>query len=181
MFDVTFQQAPPTDQTIQLLLEKIARLEMRTADLEKAKHDLEKRTDDLEKRNVNLEQAKYNLEKSNDDLELRMTHMASENQRFKITVADLTEQVAMLSRAASDVMHEVSASPGKPDTYTQFTSFACTSDIVTLSSPSNRTIFVTSAYYGQYNIPCGDCCPPNPGLDCTVDMEENRPSNWFTI
>ena len=70
MFDVTFQQAPPTDQTIQLLLEKIARLEMRTADLEKAKHDLEKRTDDLEKSNVNLEQAKYNLEKSNDDLEL---------------------------------------------------------------------------------------------------------------
>ena len=154
---------------------------MRTADLEKAKHDLEKRTDDLEKRNVNLEQSKYNLEKSNDDLELRMTHMASENQRFKITVADLTEQVAMLSRAVSDVMHEVSASPGKPDTYTQFTSFACTSDIVTLSCPSNRTIFVTSAYYGQYNIPCGDCCPPNPGLDCTVDMEENRPSNWFTI
>ena len=167
---------------MQALLERLAKLEMKTDDLEKRNIDLVKRTDDLVKEKNDLKKQNDDLKKRSDDHELELIRVASENQWLKATTVNLTEQVAMLSRGASDVTpHEVSASTGKPDTYTQFTSFACTSDIITLSCPNNRTIFATSAYYGMHNIPCDDCCPPNARDDCTVLMEEGRPLDWLGI
>ena len=156
-----------TDPTIQSLAVRLDKLEMMNYDLWARNNDLEKKTD-------------Y-LEKQNDNFELKVTRVSSENQWLKAAVADLTEQVAMLSDGASDVTHEAAASPGKPDTYTQFTSFACASDVVTLSCPNNRTIFVTSAYYGMHHIACDDCCPPNPQHDCTVLIADHRPSDWLAI
>ena len=124
------------------------------SDLKKKHNDLEKRADlfakrekDFEKRICDLEKKNDDLEQQKDDLENQVTRVASENQWLKAAVADLTEQVAMLSDPASDVTtHEASASTGKPDTYTQFTSFACTSNITTISCPNSRTIFLTVAY-----------------------------------
>ena len=134
------------------------------SDLQKRNDDLEKRTCDLKKRTEKmtdeLMKRTAELEKRDDDLQDQVTHLSRENHWLKATVADLTEQVTMLSDEASDVTHEASASTGKPDTYTQFISFACASDIVTLSCPNGRTIFVTSAYYGQYNDKTGsEVCP----------------------
>ena len=163
-------------------------LQNRNDDLEKRTDDLRKRADCFEKRNDDLEGAREDfekkfadLEKKNDNLENQVTRMTSDNQWLKVTVADLTEHVAMLSDEASNVAHEVSALTGKPDTYTQFTSFACSFTSQTLSCPNSRTIFVTSAYYGQYFHPCDDCCPANPQYDCTVDMEEDRLADWLEI
>ena len=73
----------------------------------------------------------YYLEERTNDLEL-------DNTRLKATVAELTEQVAMMSYKASDVTHKASASTGKSDTYTQFTSFACASNFSTLSCPNSQ-------------------------------------------
>ena len=111
-----------------------------------------------------------------------MTHVTSDNQWLKATVADLTKQAAMQSEGVSDVTNETPALPGKPDIYTQFTSFACTSDVVALSCPNSRTIFVTSAFYGQYYHQCDDeCCPPNPRYDCSVNIEDDTPGDWLII
>ena len=129
-----------------------------------------------------------NLQKRNSDLEKREDYLenelASRTQRLDAAVASLTEQMAMLSSEQHHTpKHPVSTSA--PDTYTQFTSFNCTSDIVTLSCPfNNRTIFITSAYYGKYHdfeSSCNGCCPPNPQYDCTVLIEDNRPSDWLAI
>ena len=132
-----------------------------------------------------LEKTIESLQKRNSDLE---NEMSSTTQRLDAIVAKHTEQLAMLSDTcrSSDMTHKAAPVPnGRPDTYTQFTSFACTSDIITVSCPTtSRTIFVTSAYYGKYHdlgSTCVGCCPPVPSLDCTVDIEAHRPSDWLAI
>ena len=57
----------------------------------------------------------------------------------------------------------------------QFSSFGCLSDVISLSCNDNKTIFVHSAYFGKYFIPCsGGCCQPHPVRDCTELAEDNQ-------
>ena len=72
----------------------------------------------------------------------------------------------------------------EPATHSQFTAFACTSGIMTLSCPAGRTILTVTANYGQYDNPnseCTGCCAPNPLHDCTELVEESRPTDWLGI
>ena len=40
----------------------------------------------------------------------------------------------------------------------------------------DRNITITKAQWGKYNTACFDnCCPPNPAIDCTVDMQTVEP------
>ena len=64
----------------------------------------------------------------------------------------------------------------------QHTEIGCLSDILTLSCPENRTLEVTSGYYGKYYYACADgCCAPHPEFDCKELVSENRPSDWAAI
>ena len=47
---------------------------------------------------------------------------------------------------------------------------------MSLSCPSDRTIVITKALWGKYNLPCIGCCVPNPAYDCTVDMATAEPT-----
>ena len=56
------------------------------------------------------------------------------------------------------------------------------SDVISLTCPANRTIFVVSAVYGQYLYACADaCCAPHPIDDCQQDVEETRESDWIAL
>ena len=52
-----------------------------------------------------------------------------------------------------------------------YTTFGCANDRISLSCPGDRTIVITKAQWGKYYRQCGNCCPPNPAYDCTIDME----------
>ena len=56
---------------------------------------------------------------------------------------------------------------------------------MTLACPSNKTIFISSAYYGQFSYVCGQsdvtCCPPHTGDDCTESLEENSLSDFLEL
>ena len=56
-----------------------------------------------------------------------------------------------------------------------YTTLGCANDAITLSCPNDRTIVITKAHWGKYNLECENCCPPNPAYDCTVDMETAEP------
>ena len=59
-----------------------------------------------------------------------------------------------------------------------YSNIACLNDVMTLSCLNDRTITVTKAHWGQYNLACdeGTCCAPNPAYDCTVDMATAEPT-----
>ena len=56
---------------------------------------------------------------------------------------------------------------------------------MSLSCPNNRTIFVTSALYGQFTHSCShdgiSCCPPIPTHDCSEDIESNSAADWLVL
>ena len=60
--------------------------------------------------------------------------------------------------------------------------FGCVGDQLYLSCPNNKTIFVTSAEYGEYSQPCGEgqCCLPNP-FDCVEQVSQNNNANWIDL
>ena len=56
--------------------------------------------------------------------------------------------------------------------------FACDLDIVTLFCADNKTIDISSAYYGVYAEACpSDCCAA-AAADCTEDVETTAPLDW---
>ena len=155
---------PSSDWTIQTLVEHMTKLEKTVLNLQKENKDLRKRDEHRES---------------------ELLSFARRTQRLDATVANLTDQMAALLDKIDETTHQTAPVPtNRPDTYTQFTSFACVSDIVTLSCPNNRDVFVTSAYYGKYHdyeSTCDGCCPPMPQYDCTVLIEDHRPSDWLAI
>ena len=57
----------------------------------------------------------------------------------------------------------------------QFSSFGCLSEMISLSCEGNKSIFVHSAYFGQYFISCSNgCCSPHPARDCVESVEDNQ-------
>ena len=66
-----------------------------------------------------------------------------------------------------------------------YSAYGCFQDTISLSCPNNRTIFVTSAQYGQFYEICTHdwipCCPPNLIADCTESVEEGSPQDWFAL
>ena len=76
-------------------------------------------------------------------------------------------------------------STSHPGARGQYTAFACTENMVVFSCPDGREIFVTNATYAQYKTPYADCsryhCPPNPAIDCTELVEENRAHDWRAL
>ena len=63
-----------------------------------------------------------------------------------------------------------------PELYNMYTTIGCVNDVMNLTCTGGRTIVVTKALWGKYNLNCSDCCVPNPAYDCTVDMETNEPT-----
>ena len=59
---------------------------------------------------------------------------------------------------------------------------ACNLDYINMTCSDNKTINVTSAYYGQYVTACADeeCCIPKP-TDCTESMAENHQVDWLIL
>ena len=57
-----------------------------------------------------------------------------------------------------------------------YTTIGCVNDVMSLTCTGDRTIVVTKAQWGKYNLNCSECCPPNPAYDCFVDMESNEPA-----
>ena len=110
--------------------------------------------------------------------ENRRMHLADDALRE--TNAALEQRVERLEAVSSRHTAALNPSP-EPDTRSQFMAFACTLDVATMACPKNRTILMKSATYGRYDDTCGDCCTPNPELDCTELVEENRPSDWLAI
>ena len=52
----------------------------------------------------------------------------------------------------------------------------CIGDILTLGCTGTGTISVTRADWGKLDRNCDiECCPPNPSLDCTVDIQTSDP------
>ena len=67
-----------------------------------------------------------------------------------------------------------------------YTAFQCAPNYITLQCPFQSSIFVTSAYYGQYRHECTQedqlqCCPPNLVKDCMESMEDNEPVDWAAL
>ena len=60
--------------------------------------------------------------------------------------------------------------------------FGCVAQEIHLACPSNKTIFIEHADYGQYSQTCdeGTCCAPHP-YDCTQSMEENDVAEWLLL
>ena len=64
----------------------------------------------------------------------------------------------------------------------RFTALGCLDDIITLSCPDTRTLWVTNAFYGRYNYTCSaTCCPPSPWRDCAVQVEQCEPNDWVAL
>ena len=63
-----------------------------------------------------------------------------------------------------------------------YSNYGCLGDTITLSCDDEKTIFVSSADYGQYALACDDdaCCSPQ-AEDCTELVEENRPADWALL
>ena len=63
--------------------------------------------------------------------------------------------------------------------------YGCYEDTMSLSCSSNRTIFITSAHYGQFLETCShsgiECCPPNPMDDCSESVESGSPQDWIAL
>ena len=128
----------------------------------------------------------------NDGLSERLTRQSGRHQE---DVERLTQENDRLSRANTALEQRVerleavnsrqqtaalNPSPG-PDIRSQFTAFACTGAIASMSCPNGRTIFTTSGVYGLFDSDCSECCAPNPQYDCTELVEESRPSDWLAI
>ena len=59
--------------------------------------------------------------------------------------------------------------------------FACDMDIVTLFCTDNKTIDISSAYYGVYAEECpNECCAATPA-DCTESLETTAPLDWENL
>ena len=115
----------------------------------------------------------------NDDRQQDINRLTQENERLLRANAALEQRVERLEAVNG---RETSLNPSlDSDTRPQFTAFACTSAMVTMSCPNERTILTTSAVYGRYADSCGGCCAPNPSDDCTEHVEEARPSDWLAI
>ena len=140
-----------------------------------------------------LEAQNKHLSHENDVLNERLSRLhdvfserlSRQNDEHKQNVRRLTDELNILkqNQAAAVNCQQTTLPPSpKPDTRSQFTAFACTFDLTTLSCPSGRTILATSAVYGRYDKTCDDdCCAPNPKDDCTELVEENSPSDWLAI
>ena len=63
-----------------------------------------------------------------------------------------------------------------------YSNYGCLGDTITLSCDDEKTIFVSSADYGQYALACDDdaCCSPQ-AEDCTELVEDNRPADWALL
>ena len=66
-----------------------------------------------------------------------------------------------------------------------YSAYGCFQDTISLSCPNSRTIFITSAQYGQFAEICTHdwipCCPPNLIADCTESVEEGSPQDWIAL
>ena len=64
-----------------------------------------------------------------------------------------------------------------------YTNIACLNDVINLSCSNGRSISVTKAHWGKYNLACdeGSCCAPHPAYDCTVDMATAEPDLFAYI
>ena len=71
--------------------------------------------------------------------------------------------------------------PPVPGTHSQFTTFACLADVITISCPTDRTIFITSADYAEFPGCPGCCGTPHPTYHCTVPVQDARPSDWLAM
>ena len=83
----------------------------------------------------------------------------------------------------TQVLKEGRKEENKPEAYNMYTDIACLNNVMTLSCLNDRTITVTKAHWGQYNLARdeGTCCAPNPAYDCTVDMETVEPTVFELI
>ena len=62
-----------------------------------------------------------------------------------------------------------------------YSSLGCYSDVLSLSCPNDRTINVSSAYYGMYDEMCDEgCCTPHQD-DCSESMAENSIGEWIIL
>ena len=176
-----------------------------TSDLDETIKSILNRLNDVENENIVLKQQNAALnERLTQERDHRKRENDATNDRLMHEVEILTQKIDALEQenhslsaevqsmkntpstgkvAISDERNVTSSDP-EPDTRSQFTAFACTSGMVTLSCPAGRTILTVTANYGQYDNPnseCTDCCAPNPEWDCTEVVEENRPSDWLAI
>ena len=119
---------------------------------------------------VRLEAQNGRLSSANKDL----------NERLSRANAALKRRVERLEAVNSQQTAALKPSP-EPDTRSQFTTFACTLDVVRVTCPINRTILLTSGVYGRHASVCGECCAPNPEYDCTELVEEAQPSDWLAM
>ena len=183
------------DETIKSILNRLSNVENENIALKQQNAAL----------NDRLTHESDRLSQENDDLNDRLTQ---ENDDLRQSCESLTDKVEFLTQklntleqenhcetqskkhvktpgpAALSLERNMTSSDPEPDTRSQFTAFACTNDMVTLSCPGGRTILTVSANYGQYNSPnseCTDCCAPNPQYDCTEVVAENRPTDWLGI
>ena len=110
--------------------------------------------------------------------------LSRQNDQHQQDIKRLTDELNILkqNQAAKTSLNcqQTTLSSPEPEIRSQFTAFACTLNVTTMSCPTNRTILTTSAIYG-WNGACADCCAPNPHDDCTELVEENSPDDWLAI
>ena len=127
------------------------------------------------------------LKENNNRLNELVDHLtkkigAVEQENSRLNEELLNRQDARLTNVRPNAMRNLTSSNHEPyDSRSQFTAFACTNNTVTLLCHGGRTIRTETAYYGQHHYFCTDFCAPNPHLDCTELVEENRPSDWVRI
>ena len=162
---------------------------IRLSNVESANRILQQQNDRLTHENADLNDR---LTHTNNQLMHTDTRLTQENNRLAKKINALEQENSRINdellnmkyAIATDARRNVTSSDSEPNTRAQFTAFACTNDIVTLSCPGGRTILTVSANYGQYSdevTECTDCCAPNPESDCIELVEENRPSDWLAI
>ena len=136
------------------------------------------RVEGLEEQNALFKLDNQQLKAANQQQDIK--RLTQENERLSRANAALEQRVERLEAVKSQQTAALNPS-SDVDNRAQFTAFACTSEIVSMSCPKGRTILTTFAVYGRHDYTCGDCCAPNPQFDCSEIMEESRPSDWQAI
>ena len=145
--------------------------------------DIKRLTQENKRQDDEHQQEVERLSNANEELNARLSRAIKELKEHQPRTNATLEQRVERLKAVNRKQTALNPSP-KPDTRFQFTAFACTSAIVTMSCPNNRTILTTSGVYGLFDSPdseCSGCCAPNPQYDCTEHLEEARPSDWLAI
>ena len=64
---------------------------------------------------------------------------------------------------------------------TKYLSLGCIGDILNLTCPQGKTVFIVDAHYGKYEQACSSCCPRHFVNDCTERVAESGPSDWVAM